>query len=351
MVQHTMLSSKRISTRLLSSRSTSLLVDSRYRGVQARIRPIVGTSVDRLLLVPVTKDQHRQPHFVPPSSRCFSSGSKSSIEKKHQEIYTEEYAQRHSGIQVHPDSISKTILPGNFVLRESKSGETKKRYTELAYGYFWNIKDLKRSGDKPIMSNETLIPDNQAKMFPHLSQLESLSGVTVELPDYFLRKNRSKDVSAQCTLVAISFRDFGYKLLPSWLDPFEEKIGNNDRVEVIRLNLSEGWFNKWILRGVLRGLTKRNTPVEEHDSTLLYFGSDLELFRDALRMHNVLTGYVFLLDGLGRVRFAGSGPASEEEVERLVKFANDLIKSIRRLPRRKAIPSSKRRPARSNTAK
>ena len=37
-----------------------------------------------------------------------------------------------------------------------------------------------------------------------------------------------------------------------------------------------------------------------------------------------MTNYVFLLDNVGCVRFAGSGPASDEEVARLIGFAKDL---------------------------
>ena len=240
--------------------------------------------------------------------------------------YKEAYERRHYGIQLHPDSISKNILPGNFVMRESKSGKIQRRYTELVYGYFWMIKDLTKSDDKPIQSNTTLIPEPQAKVFPDLFDLTSLAGEQVDLPDYFLRKNRSLDAAAQCTVVAVSFRDFGYNLLSSWLDPFKEAMEGKDRVEVVRLNLSEGWFNKHILRGFIQGLTKKNTPEAEHERTLLYFGGSdsLEGFRDCLRMHNVMTGYVFLLDGLGRVRFAGSGPATDEEVQRLIRFSKDL---------------------------
>jgi ATPase complex subunit ATP10 len=193
------------------------------------------------------------------------------------------------------------------------------------------IKDLKRSQEKPVVSNKELIPEKRAKVFPFLDNLKSLRGGKVDLPEFFLRKNRSHDVDAQCTLVAISFRDFGYNLLASWLDPFAEAMTGKDRVEVVRLNLSEGWVNKWILRGFITGLTKRNTPQSEQDRTFLYFG-DLESFRDSLRMHNVMTGYVFLLDGLGRVRFAGSGPASEEEAERLIRFAKELTPLIVKTP-------------------
>lgn len=72
---------------------------------------------------------------------------------------------------------------------------------------------------------------------------------------------------------------------------------------------------------------KKNTHPKEHDSTLLYFGSDIDDFRDILRMHNLMTNYVFLVDGLGRVRFASSGEASPLELERVITFAEDLSSS------------------------
>lgn len=71
-------------------------------------------------------------------------------------------------------------------------------------------------------------------------------------------------------------------------------------------------------------LVKRNTPVSQHDNTLLFFG-DNEAFRDSLRMHNIMTGYVFLIDGVGRVRFAASGPATTQELDKLVGFAEELL--------------------------
>jgi ATPase complex subunit ATP10 len=233
-------------------------------------------------------------------------------------------AHRHTGIRMHPDSISKSILPGNMTIRKNRSGDEKKRYTELVYGYFWMIKDLRKTDDKPVLSNDKLIPESIAKPFPALTGLKSLSGEKVDIPAHFLRKNRSRDAAAQCTLVAVSFRDFGYKLLDTWIEPFESALQGNDRVEIVKMNMSEGWLNKWVLQILIQQLMKKNTPVPEHDRTFLYFQNDLEPFRDALRMHNVLTGYVFLLDGLGRVRFAGSGSADPKEIENLVELTHEL---------------------------
>jgi ATPase complex subunit ATP10 len=233
-------------------------------------------------------------------------------------------AHRHTGIRMHPDSISKSILPGNMTIRKNRDGDQKKRYTELVYGYFWMIKDLKKTDTKPVLSNDKLIPESLAMPFPTLKGLKSLSGEKINIPAHFLRKNRSSDAAAQCTLVAVSFRDFGYKLLDTWIEPFESALQGKDRVEIVKLNLSEGWLNRWVLQLLIKGLMKKNTPVQEHDRTFIYFGHDLEHFRDGLRMHNVLTGYVFLLDGLGRVRFAGSGSADEKEIENLVELTHEL---------------------------
>jgi mitochondrial ATPase complex subunit ATP10 len=246
---------------------------------------------------------------------------------------------------MHPDSISRTILPGNFVKKTNRrSGVTRKRYTELVHGYFWMLRDLQQSDEKPVLSNAELIPEADAKVFPALPNLRRLdSNETVDLPSYFLRKNRSRDAAAQCTVVGVSFRDYGYQLLKTWLDPLPAALSNAEvgssvpspnRVEVVRLSINEGWVNSWVLRGLIRTLARRNTPTEEQAETLLYFGKDLELFRDALRMHNIMTGYVFLLDGLGRVRFAGSGRASDEEVARLLRFASDLTRQPRSSPQK-----------------
>jgi ATPase complex subunit ATP10 len=41
-------------------------------------------------------------------------------------------------------------------------------------------------------------------------------------------------------------------------------------------------------------------------------------------MHNIYTGYVFLVDGIGRVRWAGSGEGSDAEVNLMITLALEL---------------------------
>jgi len=160
--------------------------------------------------------------------------------------------------------------------------------------YLWiGLQDLKKSNEKPILSSTKLVPEKKAKVFPTLRNLQalsaSMSSSKIQIPDHFLRKNRSRDPRAQCTLVAVSFRDYGYQKLSSWLSPFRDELlldsSTRDRVEIFKVNISDGFLNKWVLKGIIHGLMRRNTAKEEHDHTLLSFGGSAELdnFRDALR--------------------------------------------------------------------
>lgn len=240
-------------------------------------------------------------------------------------------------IRMNPKSISSQILPGDYIFKkDERTGKERKVLVDRAYGYFWMMKDLGDSDNKPILANESLIPAELAQEFPPLSNLENLLGEKVGLPEFFLRNNRASDPEAQCTLVAISFKDHGHKLLPSWTDPFEDALCNDDgksgqRTEVIKISITEGWFLKMMRSIVISGF-KSNTREEDHESTLLGFGSDMNEFRDILRMHNTMTGYVYLLDGLGRVRFAGSGKATPEEAEMLVSYARKLTPHLNKTP-------------------
>ena len=232
---------------------------------------------------------------------------------------------RHEGITMNMDTISSTIQPGNVVIRKGRDGSERKRYTEIVHGYFWMLRDMRKTGDKPILSNTQPIPEAMAKAFPPL-QVRSLSGTKYEIPSAFAEKNRSGDPNAHCTLLAVSFRDYGYQRLSGWINPFKEHFGpDHPRVNVARLNISEGFLSKYFLQVPIASMMKANTPKEEHDMTLLHFGRDLENFRDSLRMHNVMTAYVFLLDGLNRVRFAGSGTAEPSDIEYLVKVTEEIV--------------------------
>ena len=246
----------------------------------------------------------------------------------HHFFSTGENSKRIAGIHVNPDSIVSQILPGGrAVLKKDRKGEYREIMVERAFGHFWMIQDLTKVGNKPILSSE--IPEEEAQDFPTLMNCSVLkTNESVDVPAYFVRDNRANDASAQCTLVAIAYKDYGFKLLPSWTEPFEAAFGvGNERAKAMRISVTEGKFTKMLLSGFMKRSFRASTPPELQSQTLLCFGPDearLREFNDTLRMHNTLTGYVFLLDGLGRVRFAGSGEGSDKEVNRMIQYAKEL---------------------------
>lgn len=51
-------------------------------------------------------------------------------------------------------------------------------------------KELSLTDNKPILSNEAVIPAAEAEPFPSLTGLVNLHGEVVDIPDFFTRNNR-----------------------------------------------------------------------------------------------------------------------------------------------------------------
>ena len=155
----------------------------------------------------------------------------------------------------------------------------------------------------------------------------TLTDEVVSLPDFVYRNNRSMDPTAQCTLVTLCYRDFGNKMLPAWIGPFKEALCHptsprRNRVEVVQLAIQEG-FALRLLKGFMKSSFRKAVPEEDYERTLLYFGID-QNFKDVLRVHNTCTAYTFLLDGIGRVRWVGSGKPTDAEMDTLIEAAKEL---------------------------
>ena len=233
--------------------------------------------------------------------------------------------QRLAGVQMHPDGHGKDILPGgDHVLKFDKSsGQNRRVLLERSLGSFWMMKDLQVVDSKPILAST--IDEEHSIVMPTLDGVTVLSTVDkVSIPHYLLRNNRTKDPNSQCTILGISFKEFGYQLVESWLGDVEQTYAANPRVEVARLTITEGTLIKSLLSGIMTRSLKNNTPVERQDRTLVHFGTEA-YFKDFMRMHNTLTGYIYVLDGIGRVRWVGSGKASSEELDEIKRCVKNIL--------------------------
>jgi len=226
----------------------------------------------------------------------------------------------HPGIQTHPDSISHELLPEGLVYRTARDGSERKRYVDFVHGYFWMVKDLQRSEDQPILTNTELIPEDEARMLPPLL-VETMENTVVTIPDMLTETNRLQDPSAQATLLAVCSREHGRQVLQEhWLPKLRQL--QSERLALVLLQLNEGFVAR-LLRPLINFHQRR-----AEDTVVQWYGTATPYhFRDPIRLHNSMTGYVYLLDGIGRVRAAGSGPSSQ--VDRFCELAQQLVRPVR----------------------
>lgn len=182
-----------------------------------------------------------------------------------------------------------------------------------------------KTNEKPILANqEALIPEEKSLLMPRLVVTSMETNRDVTFPDDLIRQNRLKDPTAQCTLVALSFRQFGYAMIPPWLNPAREIYGDNSRVQILQINMSEGGWLFRIMSPLLKWMIYQNTSPQERHYTYLFFGknddddSALSNFQIKLGFHNVMTCFVFLLDGVGQIRWVASGHPTDEELHSLL---------------------------------
>eukprot|EP00617_Octactis_speculum_P008900 CAMPEP_0185776292 /NCGR_PEP_ID=MMETSP1174-20130828/85122_1 /TAXON_ID=35687 /ORGANISM="Dictyocha speculum, Strain CCMP1381" /LENGTH=137 /DNA_ID=CAMNT_0028464179 /DNA_START=313 /DNA_END=726 /DNA_ORIENTATION=+ len=131
------------------------------------------------------------------------------------------------------------------------------------------------------------------------------------------------------TLVALSFKQFGFEQLSSWVDPFAEhakKMDNSENVtshQVAFLSVIDQGFISNLLRGsVLNGL-KRSLPDEFHATSLLHLG-DTDKICQELELSNRIIGHALLVDQKGRIRWRGCATAEEGEIDSLLRCADRL---------------------------
>jgi len=100
------------------------------------------------------------------------------------------------------------------------------------------------------------------------------------------------------------------------------------------INIEENWLKNWLIR-IFMGSLRKKYPEEMHNRYFLVDKGLDDNIREALGVWNIKVGYVFLLDGHCRIRWAGNGPAREDEKKSLVNCLKRLVDEAKGVQRMK----------------
>lgn len=120
----------------------------------------------------------------------------------------------------------------------------------------------------------------------------------------------------------------GKEMINSWSMPFLEAFRDAKNVHLYEVSFIDSWFlclnpiKKMLLRMMRKSDTDGNDALQKQ---IVYSFGDHYYMRKDLRILNLLTGYIFLLDKFGRIRWGGFGLATEEELSSLVSCTSLLL--------------------------
>ncbi|XP_026397628.1 mitochondrial ATPase complex subunit ATP10-like isoform X2 [Papaver somniferum] len=198
-------------------------------------------------------------------------------------------------------------------------------------GYFADMQELKKHGGKIAVASDTIVPAIEAVKFPSLDATFS-DGTCIKLPvaseEY--ADGGSKMITPHASLICLSFRAHSQKMIDSWSVPFVDAFSASDNLRMYEVSIIESWFLslkpiRWLLLRSTRRPSSdgKNGTLERQQ---VYSFGDKYYFRKELKILNLLTGYIFLLDKFGRIRWQGFGLATEKELNSLITCTSLLLK-------------------------
>ncbi|KAL1345524.1 hypothetical protein HN51_019250 [Arachis hypogaea] len=200
---------------------------------------------------------------------------------------------------------------------------------EMSRGYVADMNEFKQHGGKIAVANKVLIPAMVALKFPDL-EVSFSDGKTMKLP---IRISDNADAAhkssvPKASLVCLSFRASSQEMINSWSAPFAEAFSKSEDVHLYQVSFIDSWLlcrspiKRFLLWTMKKPNQESNDALQKH---MVFKFGDHYYFRKELHILNLLTGYIFLLDNFGRVRWQGFGSATKDELSYLVSCTSSLL--------------------------
>lgn len=201
------------------------------------------------------------------------------------------------------------------------------RKKQAAKPYFREWSDLRHHKGKSFISNQRLFRGDKALYFPNLA------GATLASPKG--SQNTTPILRGKVSVVSV----FNGLWAERQVATFVHKKNNPDMHQALReggdlaqrveINAEDNSLKAWLIRMFMWRM-RQMMPEEQHGKYFLVTKGFVDWLKEAIGIINGKVGYVYLLDENCRIRWAGSGPAEEGELEGLNNGIRKLVAEKKR---------------------
>ncbi|KAF2862827.1 mitochondrial ATPase complex subunit ATP10 [Piedraia hortae CBS 480.64] len=213
---------------------------------------------------------------------------------------------------------------------------------QMSKPYFRDWSNMKFHKGKVFVANERLFKAEHALFFPNFfgRTLDTKAVKRVTSDGYGgLGRNTCETMNGKVSVVSLVSNDWAQAQVDTFCSEKENPELNQllreakDVVQRVEIAYEPNWLKWWVLRlfGFRRLRAERS--AEEQQRYFLVRRGLSGTTKEAIGFLNEKGGYVYLVDGECKIRWAGSANAQNQEKESMVKGLKRLISEARMSPR------------------
>ncbi|KDQ58692.1 hypothetical protein JAAARDRAFT_34530 [Jaapia argillacea MUCL 33604] len=244
------------------------------------------------------------------------------------------YLKRPLGVKERPTTYLKswTEKRNELMDQDKRLAQRKHLVKEASKGYFHDLNRTRHHGGKTWIAPNVLIREDKALYFPNIVGTTLDAGSKAHTTDLFkdrisvvgiLSTAISQHQVAHCVEPVNSLFIPTNSTSPTMSSPTSPTPSSHPLYQHILINHQPNLLKSFLVSLFLSSI-RRTIPAYLHPTYLLST-YNLEYVREEMGMVNDRVGYVYLVDGQGRIRWAACADAKEEERKALVNCVRVLL--------------------------
>lgn len=215
----------------------------------------------------------------------------------------------------------------NIFSSEAKERRQKALDHDIKHSPFYDSKSFNNTNGKIFLPPKSYFKNDHSKYFPDFIG-DSLVKKDQKLSNFL--KNKVNIIRVYSTLSGEKCTDTYFNVenenyLTTGFKTFQNKFPHS---QIIDINIPQNWLKASLVK-LSRGNIKKSIPVERVNSYFILPDHVLPYdVKQTLYCDNSCSGYVYIVDHNGKIRWATSGYSNNEELKVMWKCVNGLEKEV-----------------------